>query len=530
MKILTMYMLVCGLALALPLEAATQIGFKPSPWHMVQQTAKDAVVQIFAERVPFNWLQPFKLSDHKKNYGTGFFVDADGYIITNFHVVEQAHGVKIQVPSRGKEQFDVDVVGVCPDRDIALLKITQSSLVRLQSQRKAIPFLTLGDSDQVVRTQEILLLGYPLGQEKLKSTQGTVSCSREMAGDNSYIQIAAALNPGNSGGPTLNFDGEVIGVNTSRMKTAQSIGYIIPINDIKNLIPALKTERLLRTPALGVEHNLATEQVTDYLGNPQPGGLYITRVYGGSLLEKAGLIDGDMIYSINGHSIDTYGETVVPWSDDKVSVEALLNRFQLGQPLDIVAYRNGCRIEASVPFDSTPPLPIRWMYPGFEDISYEVFAGMVIMPLTLNHLEKLKKIDASIAKDLHKYEHQQAQYEPRVLVTHLFPTSQAHAARCLKPGDVLASIDDMPVRTIEDVRAAFARVAATKKKFITIKTENKKLLVLEVARVMQDERELIARYSYRPSSLFQLFENQIMMNDKMGDVITSPDRITINAF
>ncbi len=511
MKIMNvLYSFVAVVLVFVPVAAREHASLRQSPWHAVQQTAKDAVVQIFAERAPFNWLQPFRLSDHKKSYGTGFFINVDGeiYIITNFHVVEQAaYGVKIQVPSQGKEQFDVDVVGVVPKRDIALLQLTPASRTKLKSQLTSIPYLRLGDSDQVVRTQEILLLGYPLGQEKLKSTQGTVSCGREMAGDNSYIQIAAALNPGNSGGPTLNFDGEVIGVNTSRMKTAQSIGYIIPINDIKNLIPALRTERLLRTPTLGCDHSLATDEMTAYLGNPQPGGLYVTRVHKGSLLEKAGIGDGDMIYSINDHQIDTYGETVVPWSDDKVSIDALLNRFELGQSLQIIAYRNGKRIDSAVSFDSTPPLPIRWMYPGFEDISYEVFAGMVIMPLTLNHLAKLKKTDKKAVKELHKYVQQEAQYEPRVLVTHLFPASQAHAARCLSPGDVLDSIDDMPVRTIDDVRAAFARIAAESKKFIIIRTENKKLLVLDVPRVLQDEWALIMRYSYRPSSVHAVFEN-----------------------
>ncbi len=524
------FIFIVGFLFVFPARAAVMPSeLRPSPWHLVQQAAKNTVVQVFAEQAPFNWLQPFKLSDHKKSYGTGFFIDPDGYLITNFHVVEQSCGVKIQVPSCGKEQFDVDVIGVCPNRDIALLQLTSSSLAKLRKHITQIPCLKLGDSDQVVRTQEILLLGYPLGQEKLKSTQGTVS-GREMVLDSPYIQIAAALNPGNSGGPTLNFNGEVIGINTSRIKTAQSIGYIIPINDIKSLITSLQKERLLRTPTLGCEHNLATEQITDYLGNPQPGGLYLARIHSGSLLEKAGLIDGDMIYSINDHRIDTYGETIVPWSDDKVSVDALLNRFQLGQSIQLIAYRRGTRIETTVTFDNTPPLAIRRMYPGFEPIPYEVFAGMVIMPLSLNHLEKLQKIDSSLAKNLYKYEQQQAQYEPRVLVTHFFPTSQAHGARCIKPGDVLDTIDGMPVRTMSDVQAAFARIAKTKKKFITIMTENQRLLVLEVPRVLQDERALIARYSYKPSLLCQIFENQCE-NQKGDASIASPSEKTmISAF
>jgi len=493
--------------------ARGQDNLRQSPWHAVQQMAKDAVVQIFAERTPFNWLQPFRLSDHKKSFGTGFFINVEGeiYIITNFHVVEQAaYGVKIQVPSQGKEQFDVEVVGVAPKRDIALLQVASKSRAFLESRITNIPTLKLGDSDQVRRMDEILLLGYPLGQEKLKSTQGSVSCEREMAADNSYIQLTASLNPGNSGGPSLNTQGEVIGVNTSRVniKMAQNIAYIIPVNDIKNLLRALRSQRLFHTPVLGGDHILATKELTSYLGNPQPGGLYITHVHNGSLLQKAGVLDGDMIYMINEHQIDAYGETVLPWSDDKVSIEALFNRFEIGKPLQLVVYRQGKRLESTVTFDSVPPLPIRRMYPGYEDIPYEVFAGMVIMPLALNHLTELKKIDKKIARGLYKYEQQEAQYEPRVLVTHLFPASQAHAARCFRPGDVLDTIDDMPVRTLADVRAAFARVAAENKKSIIIKTENKKLLVLDVPRVLREEQALIERYSYKPSLSYNAFTGE----------------------
>jgi serine protease Do len=458
-----------------------------SRWQAVaQEASRGAVVQILAERVPFNWLQPFKVADHKKNYGTGFFIDAEGLLLTNFHVIELACAIKIQVPLCGKEQFDVEVVGACPNRDIALLRLTPVARQKLLGQIKEIPFFRLGDSDKVIRTQEILLWGYPLGQENLKSAQGTVS-GWQMVSGTPYIQVAGPLNLGNSGGPSQNADGEVIGVNTSRMKAAQSIGYIIPINDVKTLIEPLKHRRLLSAPALGGEYNLATKQMTDFLGNPQPGGLYIARVYRGSLLEKAGICDGDMIYNINGHAIDVYGETSVSWSDDKVSMDALLNRCHLGQIISLVVYRQGKRIETELVFEDTEPLPIRRMYPGFEEIPYEIFAGMVIMPLTLNHLEKLIAMDISAAKDLHRYQRQEEQYEPRVLVTHVFPTSQVHAARSLQRGDVLASINGIPVKTLADVRRAFEQARQEDKPFISVMTENKHLVVLDTAQALEQK-------------------------------------------
>jgi len=98
-----------------------------------------------------------------------------------------------------------------------------------------IPFLRLGDSDKVARRDKITVLGYPLRQERLKSIEGEVS-GREVVWGESWIQISAALNPGNSGGPALNGKGEVVGINTARIPEGQNIGYIIPINDVKGII------------------------------------------------------------------------------------------------------------------------------------------------------------------------------------------------------------------------------------------------------------------------------------------------------
>lgn len=461
-------------------------------WRQVQDRAKDTVVQVFVQTASFNWLEPYKSPNQNKSCGSGFFIDEDGHIVSNFHVIDDAVDIKIQIPTLGKEQFDVEVVGVCPDRDISLLKLTSESYEKIKTSLGKVPFLEFGSSDQVVRTQEILALGYPLGQEKVKSTQGIVS-GREHVWGESYLQITAALNPGNSGGPSLNTSGKVIGINTARIPTAQNIGYIIPIDDVKSVIADLHKVKLLRKPILGCEFNYGTKQLVEYLKNPMPGGLYLRRIYKDSLFEKAGVQAGDMIYEINGYKVDIYGEMNVPWSEDKVPLAALLNRLELDEQLQIIVFRQGKKKEFLIDFSHTNQLPIRTYYPEYEKIDYEIIGGMVIMELALNHLEKLESEDPGLVK----YRKRENQYESRLIVTNVFPNSPTQQARVVQVGDILTEVNDIKVATLSDFRNAIVK----SDRFLTFKTDDKKLMVLSREAVVAQEDKSAAKYFYKKSAL-----------------------------
>src|SRR5262249_26829670 len=157
--------------------------------------------------------------------------------------------------------------------DIALLRVKPAGLELIRSVLGGVPYMTFGDSDSIRRSDEVLALGYPLGQQSLKSTTGVISGHEQH-----MIQISAAINPGSSGGPLLNEAGEVIGINAAGITEAQNVGYAIPVNDLKIVLPDLYKTKLLRKPFLGILYNNASEALTEYLGNPQPGGCYIVEV------------------------------------------------------------------------------------------------------------------------------------------------------------------------------------------------------------------------------------------------------------
>ncbi len=337
-----------------------------------------------------------------------------------------------------------------------------------------------------------MALGYPLGQQSLKSTTGVIS-GRE----HNLIQLSAAINPGNSGGPLLNVKGEVIGINSAGILDAQNVGYMIPINDLKHVLSDLYKVKVLRKPFLGVLYNNATESLTEFLGNPQPGGCYVIELIKNSTLAKAGVQRGDMLYEINGYAIDAFGEMVVPWSEDKISVVDYVARLSIGDDINLVLYRNGVRKQVHAKFNQAELPAIRKIYPGYEPLDYEVVGGMIVMELTINHIQLMAENVSGLAK----YAELKNQSDPVLVVTHIFPNSQLFRSRTIMVGSTLKEVNGKVVHTLGDLRAALA--SGSHSKFLTIKaadnlsraSENV-FVALPLEKVLQEEPKLAQDYHY----------------------------------
>ncbi|HSW74130.1 MAG TPA: trypsin-like peptidase domain-containing protein [Candidatus Limnocylindria bacterium] len=467
------------------------------PWRPVQEEVRDTVVQIFSQIAKIDLLQPYKTPEQLGARGSGFFINNEGDIVTNAHVIDQAVAIWIQIPSFGKRLFDVTLVGMCPKRDVAIVRLNPESLAFVRAQLGELPYLTLGDSDLIRRADEVLALGYPLGQESLKSTTGVIS-GRE---DN-VIQMSAPINPGSSGGPLLNVKGEVVGINSSGFTEAQNVGYIIPINDLKVLMPDLYKTTLVRKPYLGITLLNATESLTTFLGNPHPGGAFIVDVVKDSLTHKAGLRAGDMIYQINGFDLDMYSDMKAPWSEDKISLESYISRLAIGEVIDCVYYRAGERLTCTIPFEYSEPAAVHRIYPGYDALNYEVGAGMVVMELTLNHIRLLAKQ----APGLLRYAESTYQCEPTLIITHIFPNCQLFRSRTLQMGMTLIEVNGKPVHTLADYRAALQESVTsgylTMKAYDSITRGSDNLFVVLPFATIKAEELLLAKTFHFPVSEF----------------------------
>lgn len=464
-------------------------------WVAVQKKAKNAVVQIEVQTLAFNWREPYRAPEQSAGMGTGFFINAQGHILTNYHVVEDAARIDILIPHFGQERFEVEIIGVSPERDIALLRLTEESYKKIMAALGSINYLSFGDSDSLQRAQEIMVIGYPLGSRFTQITTGDL-CGRQRVSliNQSCFQISAPINPGNSGGPVLDSHGKVIGLSFAGHIKAQNVGYIIPINEVKKAVQQLYIKQLLRTPILGAFFEQATETLTTYLKNPGKGGVYVLYVLPGSLLDKAGVQAGDMVYAVNGYLIDRYGDVSVPWTEDKMMPIDILNRAQDGDQIELVYYRNGEEKKASVALDSQKTLPIRQVYPDFEmsTIGYTAIGGLVVMELTYNHI-------AEFGASLNKYYKLENQTEPQLIISHVHPTSHAQRANIVSPGDIIDTVNGIKVRTLQEFNDAVLKTKETG--FLNVVFQDRYTLVMAKDDILRDEGRLTNIFGYKKSPL-----------------------------
>ncbi|MCK5913696.1 MAG: Do family serine endopeptidase, partial [Desulfuromusa sp.] len=249
---------------------------------------------------------PQQQGPHKKvpqrresGQGSGFIISADGYIMTNNHVVGDADKVTVQLLD-GRE-YTAKIIGTDPPTDVALIKIDAD---------EKLPFLPLGNSDQLEVGDWVLAFGNPFGLSHTL-TAGIVSAKGRsgigLTDYENFIQTDAAINPGNSGGPLINLDGEVVGMNTaifSRSGGYMGIGFAIPINMAQNIYQQLVKHGGVTRGRLGVLIQDLTKDLAESFDIDQRVGILIAQVVGDSPAEKAGLKQGDVILKFNGNKVD----------------------------------------------------------------------------------------------------------------------------------------------------------------------------------------------------------------------------------
>ena len=233
--------------------------------------------------------------------GSGFIVSADGYILTNTHVVENADEVTVRLTDR--REFQAKVIGADERTDVAVIKINAANL----------PTVKLGDPSKIHPGQWVLAIGSPFGFEN-SATAGIISATaRSLPSDNyvPFIQTDVAVNPGNSGGPLFNMYGEVIGINSqifSRTGGYMGVSFAIPIDVARNVEEQLvKTGHVVRG-RIGVTIQDVNAQLAQSFGLDRPRGALVSMVEQDGPAAKAGLVAGDVILGVNGRAIERYGE------------------------------------------------------------------------------------------------------------------------------------------------------------------------------------------------------------------------------
>ena len=280
-----------------------------------------------------------------RGVGSGILIDTDGHVLTNHHVVDNGDTFEIEL-SDGETIVAV-LLGTAPESDLALLQVDPDDV-------KDITPLTLGDSDAVKPGQIAIALGSPFSLQG-SITVGIVSgLGRSLTSPTrrlilDVIQTDAAVNPGNSGGPLLNSKGEVIGVNTAIDTTSSGIGFAVPINTAKKLLPSLRKGGEVKSAWLGISGSAVTAELVEELNLPVDSGVYVVEVIDDSPADKAGLtggepVDGmslppggDIITAVDGTSMDGVDDMIAYFDDKLPGDTVILTIVRDGETLEIKA-------------------------------------------------------------------------------------------------------------------------------------------------------------------------------------------------
>jgi serine protease Do len=283
-----------------------------------QQPGRD-LFEDFFERF-FNEL-PRERSRKERSLGTGFIISADGYILTNEHVVDGADEIKVKLADG--RTFAGTVRGLDAKLDLALIKIEAG---------KDLPVARLGNSDGVRIGEWVMAIGNPFGLEQTV-TVGIVSAKGRVIGAGPYddfIQTDASINPGNSGGPLFNLKGEVIGINTAIVPNGQGIGFAIPVNMAKQIVPQLRDEGRVTRGWLGVVVQPLSEELAQSFSLDRPRGALVSDVVKDSPAERAGVRRGDVILSFDGQVID-----------ERNDLPKVVAAASVGKKVNMVVFRDG---------------------------------------------------------------------------------------------------------------------------------------------------------------------------------------------
>lgn len=280
-----------------------------------------------------------------KTFGSGILISPDGYIITNQHVVEKAQEIKVTLP--GGSEYKAEIIGSDRNSDIALLKI----------EGRGLPFAELGNSDDLIIGEWVVAMGNPFGladvSKQPSATAGIVSSvdldlGREVEGRVyiGMIQTDASINPGHSGGPLCNAEGEVIGINAfiytggGYSEGSIGIGFAIPINRAKEIAEELKLYgKIDRSFATGLRVQRVDRYLAQTLELPRVTGVIITDVEVGSSAQEAGLQVGDVIINVNGFSVNSRRDILSIIEDGDL---------RSGDSIHVSFFRDGLYFEASV--------------------------------------------------------------------------------------------------------------------------------------------------------------------------------------
>lgn len=371
----------------------------------------------------------------QKSLGSGFIIDKEGYILTNYHVVERAD--EVHVTTADEKDYNAKVVGTDEKTDIALIKIEDGG--------KSFPYAPLGDSDTLSIGEWVIAIGNPFGLGETV-TAGIVSAKGRIIGSGPYddfIQTDASINPGNSGGPLFNIKGEVVGINTAIIANANGIGFAVPINMAKDVINQLKDTGSVTRGWLGVYVQKVTPELAKSFNLKDVTGALISDIFDNSPASSAGLKRGDIITHYNGTEIK-----------DMNDLPKLVAATPVGKKVEVKILRKGKEETVSV---------------TIAKMEKDEKTGEV-KDLKDKYGFSVQDITPDLAKAFGLED------EKGVIVTDVDPAGAAAEAE-IRRGDIILEVNQESIKTTNDMKKILGKAEKENNVLLLIKRANRMLYV-----------------------------------------------------
>jgi len=414
----------------------------------------------FFRRFFFHFGEPSEYPFHEEleftTAGSGIIIRPNGYILTNYHVIRQAEDNGIEITLHDARSFsgdDVKIVGVDEFTDLALLKINIDDLTTAE----------WGNSDETQVGEWVLALGDPL-QFNNSVTQGIISAMHRVIGKaliEDLLQTTAIINPGNSGGPLVNLDGKVIGVNmaiASNVARWQGIGFAIPSNEAKKISDALIEKGRVARGYIGVGMDTLTHRIASYYGLKEPEGIVVSYVQPDGPAEKAGIKRYDVVTEIDGKSIENQYDMLrsIASKDVGEKVKLTLYREEEGKVKELTL---------TVITTERPSEEEMQKLKQKETVEKEKYDKLGLRLDNIVRETETGKVNAGVE------------------VKGVKPNSPA-AKSGLQPGDIIAELNKIDIKSIDDYRAALRNVQKGKDHLVMFERDG----VMHITTIPQQEK------------------------------------------
>jgi S1-C subfamily serine protease len=496
---------------------------------------KNSVMQLVCTCRNVDPYNPWIYSSDYVVYGSGFIIDIEnGLIITNAHVVSNTFYIVGKLQALGSYMIDLEVISICVEKDIGLCRIIyKDDIEKIKELSKDIN-MKFSDSFQLNTLDEVYAVGYPFGQTEISVTQGVINSFDRNNSNHSlvssyddednapFIVTQVPIYGGNSGGPLLNKDGDVVGVTSAGMLFAQNVNYAIGTRTIFSVYDemikplnnkSIEKPYIIKLPRYGFLYN-NTNSLSSKMGNK---GIYINKVFENSAFKdflKAGDIllqisftnkfESSTCFDINREKCkEEKGEELnleinndsfiqndyISQGKSRFVLKEIFDMIPIGTKIKLTIIRNDDLKETKeIQYKFTPCNIKRNLLTTFEKFEYVLFCGMCISQLTENHLIFHN------SEELESYFEDNERFKNFLIITKIFPNTQAYRSQIFSTNMILDKINDKKVETIKELRDV---IASMKKDKVTFLSDKDQKMILDRSTCRIEDKNIEKQYSLK---------------------------------